>query len=287
MSRRLVLFVSFALGWSPRPIWAANPPAPPATLEVESSTPRAPSLSNEEVEQRYKQAQVAYSEGDLREAARLLSECFAATHSPNLLFNLAQLYREMKECQTALSYYDRYLAEVKDGGRAEDAKAYVTELRAECPPTPPASVETRPVEPHTEAAPVPASTPATKPAASPPSRTNPWKVVGWATLGTSAVAAAATVYASIETKHAHDDSENPRMVNGRIDGDYVAERQDDFYRNRNWAFAFGAATTGLIGFGLYALAIAAPRYDAQHERASSLAVTVLPGHASVLYGFQF
>jgi hypothetical protein len=242
-------------------------------------------LSNDEVEQRYAQAQVAYSEGDLRGAAHLLTECYDATRSPNLLFNLAQLYREMKECSTALDYYERYLVEVKEGGRAEDAKTYVAVLRTECPRHAP-SVTQEPVKATQSDVKQPSPLPA-EPATPASNGTNPWRVLGWAAVGTSAVAAAATVYATIETKHAYDDAERPRMTNGRIDGDYLGERQDDFYRNRSWAFAFGAATTGLIGFGLYALTVAAPRYDERHERARSLSVTVLPGHVSILYGLQF
>jgi hypothetical protein len=237
-------------------------------------------LTKEEVELRYSQAQTAYTDGDLRRAARLLHECYEATRSSNLLFNLAQLYRELKECPRALAYYERYLADVKTGGRAEDAKTHVTALRLECPETEPqiepVRSEPKPTTPPTAAPPPPL-----------PDRTNPWTVAGWTTLGTGAVAAAATVYASLEMKHARDDVEHPRIQNGKIDGDYLAERQDDFYRNRTWALAFGAATTGLVGFGLYALAVAAPRHEARQERARTLSVAVLPGHATIVYGFKF
>jgi tetratricopeptide (TPR) repeat protein len=226
----------------------------------------------DDVDKQYAAAAERYAAGDLAGAIRVFEQCYTATQAENLLFNLAQLYRELGDCTKALEYYQLYIHKAPDGERSSDAKGHVEVLRPRCGTTPAPKLDPRPT-------PVPlAVTPAP-----PPPRTNYWQPVGWIALGASALATAATVFASIEANHAKRDVERMLQAESFAAGELMS-RNDDFYHDRNWAFALGATAVVTAGFGVYALGVAAPRARAQDQAFSLL---VLPNRAYVGYQLGF
>lgn len=257
-------------------------PDDPATHPDGDSAQAGGPTVTPELEQRYAAAQALYMAGDLRGAILILRECYLSTHAANLLFNIAQIHRELGECADAVDHYQRYIVEAPEGERegVADARQFLDALRPQCA-TAAAPAPTRPVSP----APTPAASPVLQtPSESEPRRVNYWTTIGWFTLGAGALATAATIYASIETNHAKRDVENMQASGEIFRARDLTERNDDFYRNRNWAFVLGTAAVATTGFGICALAVVAPNRQAN---AHALSMMVLPNLASVDYRLRF
>ncbi|HEY5957695.1 MAG TPA: hypothetical protein VIV60_14125 [Polyangiaceae bacterium] len=247
----LVIICSHAVPCRASPlVTSAQSPSSPEPGTPEPTTTDAAEASNAtaSVEQRYAAALERYRAGDLLSALQLQLECFEATHSPNLLFNIAQLYRELKDCVKAVEFYQRYLVAAEDGERRVDAERYVLELRPQCPTT----VVTAPLE--QRPAPLSSVTTAGEVRVHATKTSN---TLGWVALGVGALATSGAVYAALETNRAKDDVEYPkRNHEGAVEGDFVAHRQDDFYSARAWAFGLGSLAVLSTGLGIYAFATA-------------------------------
>jgi hypothetical protein len=243
-------------------------PTPATTDPHQAGATQDSTGATPDVEGLFAAAQRRYEAGDLPAALTYLEQCYEATASPNLLFNLAQLQRELLHCEAALDYYQRYLQASPDGERRSDAEQHVATLRQQCPPA------TAPVPPARQTPPPLANALDPLPAAP-----HNWSTLGWVTLGAGALATAASVYFAVETQHAKRDIE--RLIHTR-DLDYgtsgIEGRLDDFYRDRTLAFVSGTAATLTIATGIYTLVVAAPSEKAKR---TGLSITAQPNAVSV------
>jgi len=240
-SRLIVLVGLYASGAA-----GASPPAgadpstqianPPNDAPDDGTTTSSPL----EAEQLLATARQQYQVGDLKGAVELLRQCYATTHDPNLLFNIAQVYRELNDCMSATEHYRRYIEEAPDGERVAVARKHIALLSPTCPSAlpheSPADSKAAPI--------VPPPTAASSPA-------NYWPTVAWLSLGTSVLAAAATTYFVAESYSAKRDVERTQQQPS-FDAPYVNTRLGDFYRDRNWATG-AAITSGVtLVLGIYA-----------------------------------
>lgn len=262
---------------------------PPASGRATADSQQAPTDAQamKKMEERYAAARDRYRTGDLRGALRILTECYEAMHAANLLFNIGQIHRELGECESAIAFYQRYIDEAPTGERVADAQRYVDTLRTVCAPQ--HAVGAPPTEPKLAPASGATQLPSARPVPVAPtdSRTPTahfWSTAGWTALGLATLATGGTVYAAIQTARASRDMEHPRMTENGFDAHHWQERKDDFYRDRAWAYALGSVAVLSIGFGVYALAIAAP---AEQASTHALFTTPQPGGAAVDYRWQF
>lgn len=243
-SRLTVLVGLYASG-----VVGASPPdsADPSTRIVSHPKDAAGDESTNaplEAEQLLATARQQYQMGNLKGAVELLRQCYAITRDPNLLFNIAQVYRELNDCTSATEHYERYIEEAPDGERVGDARKHIAMLRPTCPIA-------MPREAHADSA-VARTTP---PTVGPP-LVNYWPTVAWVSMGTSVLAAAATTYFAVEAHSAKRDVERIQLQPS-FDARYLNSRLDDFYRDRNWA-AGAAITSGVtLALGIYASIVAA------------------------------
>ncbi len=274
---------------------ALNPPEGSAVSRPAAS---ASASRNAAAEEEYALALELYKAGDLAGALGALKRCHDETGAANLLFNIAQLHRELGECAAAIRYYKQYIARSPRGERLDDSKRYLDELSSSCEPK--SSTERNPSEtsllPSLSRSQAPPEEPpgvghvsnSHAPRAQPPDvevRAAPssgalWPTLGWSALAVSTAATAGTLYASFELARAHRDLEDPKRTgDGAIDGEFVASRQEDFRAYRSWAFGLGSLAVLSAGFGAYALAFAPSDESARHTFALSAAI--LPHHASL------
>jgi hypothetical protein len=193
----------------------------------------------------------------------LLRQCYATTHDPNLLFNIAQVYRELNECMPAMEHYRRYVEAAPDGERVADAHKHIVMLSPTCPGA-------VPHESPANSKAVPTVLPPT--AVSPPA--SYWPTVAWISFGTSVLAAAATTYFAAESYSAKRDVERIQQQ-PTFDARYLNTRLDDFYRDRNWATG-AAITSGVtLVLGVYScIATAADRRRLSESAPSAVFVRV-------------
>jgi tetratricopeptide (TPR) repeat protein len=252
------------------------------------STPPRPT-----VEQLYATAQSQYAAGDLAGALVTMQRCYAVKPSANLLYNLAQLHRELSHCVEALDHYERYLNAAPNGARAADAMRYADSLRRECPP--PAPLTPTAVVPVPSAAVQPAQPQAPKVQLEELQLTSTtaqrrWNTVGWVAMGAGAVAAGTAIYFSAKNYQDRKDIENwntrMKAKPPQSDVDLVEYHRLDsnFKRDRALGFTLGGVAVVAVGIGAYAWLFAAPR-----ERAATTAwsLTVSPSTLGASYRIQF
>jgi tetratricopeptide (TPR) repeat protein len=204
---------------------------------------RADSASAQpDADQLFAAAHQRYVTGDLHGAVTLLRQCFALCQDANLLFNIAQVYRELRDCAAATEYYERYVEYVPDGERVPDARRHIAELRSACPVEQP-QVRSAEVRPNASAGALPRIE---------TSRTNYWPLVAWVSFGTSALAAATTTYFAVESMSAKRDVER-MLQQPPFDARALNTRLDDFYRDRNWTMGAAVATGVTAAVGVCAL----------------------------------
>jgi tetratricopeptide (TPR) repeat protein len=245
-----------------------------ASSELHSATAKAPeskalTQAEQEAAKLFEEAEARYIAKDFEGARRCLERCFELTGDESLLFNIAQLHRKLSNCTLALDFYQRYVESAKDGERVADANRFIEELTAQCgsppkaanqtprklpAPSPPESVKPRPLPP-----PPP-----------PPREVNrTWPVVGWVSVGTAVVSAAASTYFTVGAIRAKRDTEK-----ANIDASFYTERNNDLFRNSVLAGAFGTTALIATGLGIYSFAVAAPKERA--KTTTSWSVVALP-----------
>ncbi len=113
-------------------VWAALAPADPR-----ESNPH------------YREAQTAWAEGRLDDAAAALERAYAADPRPEYLFMQAELVRRQGRCEEALALYERFLAEQPPAEDVAAAERSMEACRAEVepPPEPPPPVVEPPADP--------------------------------------------------------------------------------------------------------------------------------------------
>lgn len=78
----------------------------------------------------YDQGSRAYKAGDYPRAIELFLAAYELSHAPAILFNVAQAYRLAADCQRALDYYRRSLAEEPDAANRDEVEERVSEMQA-------------------------------------------------------------------------------------------------------------------------------------------------------------
>ena len=68
----------------------------------------------------FEQAQVDYQAGKYAEAIPLFQQAYELVHDPVYLFNIAQTYRKVLDCEGATTYYKRYLDEAPKAEKPDD-----------------------------------------------------------------------------------------------------------------------------------------------------------------------
>lgn len=78
----------------------------------------------------YEQGSAHYQAGRFSEAIPLFRDAYELVHDPVYLFNLAQSYRKVLDCERASEYYERYLAEATDADakQRERVQGWLREL---------------------------------------------------------------------------------------------------------------------------------------------------------------
>jgi len=240
-SRLIVLVVLYASGaaGAPPPV-STDPPTQIANLPNNAAGDAPTTSAPLDPEHLLATARQQYQAGDLKGAVELLRQCYATTHDPNLLFNIAQVYRELNDCMSATEHYQRYVDEAPDGERVADARKHIAVLHPACPSALPHGLPA-------DAKAMPTASPPT--AVSPPA--NYWPTVAWMSFGTSVLAAAATTYFVAESYSAKRDVERIQQQPS-FDARYLNTRLGDFYHDRNWATGAAIASGVTLVLGIYA-----------------------------------
>jgi hypothetical protein len=251
-----------------------------ASSELHSATAKAPepktlTEAEQEAAKLFEEAEARYIAKDFEGARRCLERCFDLTGDESLLFNIAQLHRKLSNCTLALDFYRRYVESAKDGERVADANRFIEELTAQCGAPQKAATEPAtklPTPPPTSAEPRPLPSPT-----SPLDVHRTWPVVGWVSVGTAVVSAAASTYFAVGAIRAKHDTEK-----ANIEASFYTERNNDLFRNSVLAGAFGTAALVATGLGIYSFAIAAPKERARTT--TSWSVVALPN--TLILGVQ-
>jgi hypothetical protein len=141
----------------------------------------------------YARAEEQWAAGDLRGARASMQRAYDSSGRAELLFNLAQLSREIGECEPAVAGYRAYLR-AGLAGRAVDARRALAELEASCVPR---QAERR----------------AAQPLPAPPVEAPYWttaRITGWSALGAGTLAALGATYFAFSAAQAEDDLEGLR-----------------------------------------------------------------------------
>lgn len=80
----------------------------------------------------YKKAAKSYKAGHFDRALELFLSAYDEHPSPAYLYNIAQTYRELGNCEKALSYYDQFLEKSKRRAYRAVIERRAKKLRAEC-----------------------------------------------------------------------------------------------------------------------------------------------------------
>jgi|GEM_PF-2927625 len=248
-------------------------------------------------------AKMLYRQADFRGSIELLMQCYAATRDANMLFNVAQVYRQLDECEGATEYYRRYVQEAPSGERVPQAREFLEGTHCEAAagadsrlpsvarlpslPSPPPAAKAEPAPPVPLRSVPPlalaTSSPQLRPSNAGSRLTDPWPTIAGVSLGATAMAALSFAYFAVETRSAKRDVEQT-VTQPRFDGRYLEGRLDDFYRYRNWAIASAIASGLTAGFSAYAIT-AAIRAKQERRRQISVAVTPQGTWVGLAWGF--
>src|SRR5512133_112330 len=275
----------------------SEPPRGASRPGADVPASEAASTSGDLVADLYSKAQNRYLEGDVEAALQFMEQCDELSRRPNLLYNLAQIYRELDRCEPALKNYQQYLKESPNGERREVAEHYVQELGKRCPPKekeatsgPSSPVKSLAYSPQPVA---PASPVLPQTTATGPERARYWTPVrqaGWALSAIGAAAALGSVYFALQAREATRDAEhilrdareNPTPpVWEERDGN---ARNHDYYYDRKLAIVFGGVSVAALGAGIVALVLAPSAPASRHGHAS---LTVVPNAVGGGYRWSF
>jgi tetratricopeptide (TPR) repeat protein len=167
-----------------------------------------------------------FRRGEYTQAIEAFEASYALRPLPELLYDLAQAYRRLGNCEQALGYYRRYFEHAPPGSLRDKAAARIAEL-SPCPATPPSTAVAAqppsephatsephaPSEPHATSEPhaispaPPTATPTLSPSLVPPAKLQldrsparrRYTIAGLATVGAALAFGAVALYYSIDT----------------------------------------------------------------------------------------
>ena len=225
----------------------------------------------------YQSALDAYRDGDVAAALSGMRESYRISQRKELLYNVAQLERELGHCQAALSNYRDYLGGASQGKYRLKAEQASLQLEAECPDPAPVSFSPPPGPP-----PVLLPKLAVEPG---PARywTAP-RVLGWSAIAAGAIAGGAAVGFTLSAKSARDavQASVDRQAMGGPHWDEAAQR--DQHRSQTWAQIFGVGAGALVAGGVL-LVLLDPGHE--HAQQANLSVSFQPSGAQACYSHTF
>ena len=77
----------------------------------------------------FERAQANYQAGQFQAAIELFKQAYELVHDPIYLFNLAQSYRKVLDCEGAFDYYNRYLTAAPEADNKAKVRQWLTELQ--------------------------------------------------------------------------------------------------------------------------------------------------------------
>src|SRR5262245_3021473 len=80
----------------------------------------------------YDKGNVKYNLGQYPEAIDFFQKAYEAYSAPEFLFNIAQSYRLNNNCERALFFYRRYLANKPGAANKSEVDGYITEQQTKC-----------------------------------------------------------------------------------------------------------------------------------------------------------
>jgi tetratricopeptide (TPR) repeat protein len=244
------------------------------TSTVDTST-----TTTDDATKLFDDAQILYRAGDRQGAITRLTRCYELTHDVNVLYNLAQIHRELEHCREALDYYRRYIQAVPDGDPTNAAKLYTAQLSEQCstdsPLPPPVANES-----NTKTVPSPVVIPSKTPPIALTGTTSPdvprsrvWPTIGWISVGTAALSTVATGYFTVQALQAKKDTEKKGSVS------YYDERKDDLFRNSICTGVFGTTAIVAVGLSIYSFVVAAPNERAKDKKLTNWSMSLSPNGA--------
>lgn len=238
--RTLVLVASSAAVLAVAAYASAQAPgtvsAETATLSPDAGSPDAAASASDAADPEralLARAAHAYDEGRFDDALRELEDGFRLYGKPAYLFNLGQVHRQRKNCDGALTAYDRFLAlaPLADEHRAV-ALLHQSEMKRCATPVVVPAVATAPLPPIVQR-------PALPPEPAPPSGRRWMKPAGLTALGLALVSGGAAAYFAADAKSISDEVS---QGGSRFNADRDAEGR--------------SAQTKAIGFSASALVLA-------------------------------
>ncbi len=262
---RLWLALSLSAGWlvaAPALAQSEVPPAPPVPASAAAA---------------YQTAQTAYRDGDVAGALASMSEAYRISQRKELLYNLAELERELGHCPAALRDYRAYLQEAPQAKHRPKAEQASAALSVECPNPTPVSRELRPGPRLQWLSPAPAA----------PDPHHYWttpRVLGWSAVAAGALASGAALSLTLAAKSARDDVQT--SVDAQVMGGphWNEQRQRDQHRDQTWAQISGIGAGAFIVGGALLVWFDPGRAPAQD---GNLSVAFRPGGAEASYGRSF
>lgn len=186
----------------------------PSTIAIALVLATAPARAQPSVQaqakQHFKQGKALQDAGKYDDAVAQYRAAYDLDQRPEMLFNIAQVYRLGNHKQQAVDYYQQYLAAQPDGPGAREARQWIAELtrqiEADRPlPSEPAQPEPPPTTP--PSSPPPRSEP--EPGALTVTRSSPQlRIAGLATAGAGAIGLGFGVVFGIKARSAADTISN-------------------------------------------------------------------------------
>jgi tetratricopeptide (TPR) repeat protein len=179
-------------------------------LVLATAPARAEPSTKAQAKQHFKQGKALQDAGKYDDAVAEYRAAYDLDQRPEMLFNIAQVYRLGNHKQPAIDYYQQYLAAQPDGPGAREARQWIAELarqiEADRPlPSEPAKPEPPPIVPLSS--PPPRSEP--EPRALTATRSSPQlRITGLATAGAGAIALGFGVVFGIKARSAADTISN-------------------------------------------------------------------------------
>jgi len=194
----------------------------------------ASALRTELAEGWFREALEAYDRGDFEIAAHLFRAVYQATHSPEVLYDLAQAERKAGQCNDALAHYQEYVR-LESRHAPHDIAGKIAEMRA-------CADRTQPRSEATVALPPPSSL--TPPEKRPPSRPNhTLRVVAFGTAAGAVVSAALGGLQLLEARSARNGLES---IQGGDEWNAQYASYEDTLERANRAAAGMFITAGVL-----------------------------------------
>lgn len=186
----------------------------PSTIAIALVLATAPARgepsTKAQAKQHFKQGKALQDAGKYDDAVAEYRAAYDLDRRPEMLFNIAQVYRLENHKQPAIDYYQQYLAVQPDGPGAREARQWIAELTRQIEvdrplPIEPAKPEPPPIEPLSP--PPPRSEP--EPRALTATRSSPQlRITGLATAGAGAIALGVGVVFGIKARSAAETISN-------------------------------------------------------------------------------